>query len=78
MKSKPVWKSKTYLGIAVAALPQLVNVLASSDLVHIAAASDPQVQAIVTVAGLLFAAFGRKKAVQPVHVFEAEEFPKEL
>lgn len=78
MKSKPAWKSKTIIGIAIAALPQLVNVLAQSDIVQIAAASDPQVQTVVTIAGLLLAAYGRKKAVQPVRVLKPEEFPKEL
>lgn len=75
--NKPFYKSKTMLGILIAALPQIAQ-LAAANGIEVAAASDPQVQTVVTIAGLLFAAYGRLKAKGEITVLPKQEFPKEL
>lgn len=55
-ESKPVFKSKTLLGVFIAAVPDILQhliPLAESGVL------SPQVAAAVRVAGLLFAAYGR-------------------
>jgi hypothetical protein len=71
-------KSKTILGLIVAALPQIAQVATESGIIEIAAASDPQVNAVVTIAGLLFAAYGRSRAKGPIPLKTEKEFPKPL
>lgn len=66
---KPFYRSKTILGILVAAAPQILEVAG----VQIAEQSSPEVSAIVTIAGLLLATYGRAKAADNLSVMPRKE-----
>lgn len=78
---KPFYKSKTLLGILIAALPQIAQLavqFAEAHGIAAAPATSPEVAAVVTLAGLVLAAYGRLKAKGEITVLPKQEFPKEL